>query len=149
MRGILFKAKRANWKELPKEQWWVYRYFVKGRWYRGENEKERYGILPLDSCLSPRCEIVEWIEIDPETLCQWTGLTDKNGKKIWENDIVETVYDGNLNPNYIIVWDKDELDFKATNGKEHYGTNYEYLGCCDEIVVIGNVFDNADLLENL
>ena len=48
---------------------------------------------------------------------------------------------------YVIVWDKDELDFKGTNGKENYGRNYEYLGCCEEIIVIGNIFDNPDLLE--
>jgi len=51
-----------------------------------------------------------------------------------------------LNPNYIVVWDEDELDFKATNGEEHYKTNFEYLGCCEEIIVIGNVFDNPELL---
>lgn len=85
-------------------------------------------------------------EIDPETLCQYTGLTDKNGRKIWENDICEMVYDGVVNT-YVIVWDKDELDFKGTNGKEDYGLNFEYLGCCEEIITLGNIFDNADLLE--
>ena len=84
--------------------------------------------------------------IDPDTLCQYTGLTDKNGKKIWENDICEMVYDGVVHI-YIIVWDKEELDFKGTNGKENYGINFEYLGCCEEIVVIGNIFDNPELLE--
>ena len=84
--------------------------------------------------------------IDPNTLCQYTGLTDKNGKKIWENDICEMVYDGTIHI-YVVVWDKTELDFKGTNGKENYGCNFEYLGCCEEIVVIGNIFDNPELLE--
>lgn len=48
---------------------------------------------------------------------------------------------------YQIVWDNSELDFKATNGEENYGTNYEYLLCCDEIEVIGNIFDNPELLQ--
>ena len=81
-----------------------------------------------------------------EPLCQYTGLTDKNGQKVWENDICEMVYDGKIHI-YVVVWDKTELDFKGTNGKENYGRNFEYLGCCEEIVVIGNIFDNADLLE--
>ena len=85
-------------------------------------------------------------EIVPATLCQYTGLTDKNGKKIWENDICEMVYDGTIHI-YVVVWDKTELDFKGTNGKENYGCNFEYLGCCEEIVVIGNIFDNPELLE--
>lgn len=83
---------------------------------------------------------------DGNTLCQYTGLTDKNGQKIWEYDICEMVYDGTIHI-YVVVWDKTELDFKGTNGKENYGCNFEYLGCCEEIVVIGNIFDNPELLE--
>ena len=84
--------------------------------------------------------------INATTICQHTGLTDKNGQKIWENDICEMVYDGTIHI-YVVVWDKTELDFKWTNGKENYGCNFEYLGCCEEIVVIGNIFDNPELLE--
>lgn len=86
------------------------------------------------------------IEIIPETICQFTGLCDKNGKRIWENNVVWLVYNGEGHI-YQIVWDNSELDFKATNGEENYGSNFEYLLCCDEIEVIGNIFDNPELLQ--
>ena len=89
---------------------------------------------------------IDFYEIDPETLCQFTGKTDKNGKRIWESDVVWLVYDGKEHI-YQIVWDNSELDFKATNGEENYGSNFEYLLCCDEIKVIGNIFDNPELLQ--
>ena len=85
-------------------------------------------------------------EVAPDTICQCTGLKDKNGKLVWENDIVRTVYDGNEHI-YQVVWDESELDFKATNGKENYKSNFEYLPCCDEIEILGNCFDNPELLE--
>lgn len=87
------------------------------------------------------------IDIDVNTICQCTGFKDNDGKLIWENDIVVTVYDGNQNPNYVVIWDKDDLGFLATNGKDHYETNFEYLGCCEEITVVGNIFDNPQLIK--
>lgn len=128
-REILFKAKRKDNGE------WVEGYYMPRPNSFG---KPQYYIVLSSGAL--------WYEIDPDTLCQYTGLTDKNGKKIWENDICEMVYDGVVHI-YIIVWDKEELDFKGTNGKENYGIKFEYLGCCEEIVVIGNIFDNPELLE--
>lgn len=135
MREILFKAKRLDNGE------WVEGNLITNE--RNENQKyigyifdERNGVI----------EDFDLVEVIPTTICQYTGLTDKNGQKIWENDICEMVYDGKIHI-YVVVWDKTELDFKGTNGKENYGRNFEYLGCCEEIVVIGNIFDNADLLE--
>lgn len=87
-----------------------------------------------------------WHKVDKDTICQCTGLKDKNGELIWENDIVRTVYDRNEHI-YQVVWDESELDFKATNGKENYESNFEYLPCCDEIEILGNRFDNPELLE--
>ena len=132
MREILFKAKRLD----------------NGEWVEGYYQK-RFDLDGSEQHLifwSKSYTVWEYAEIDPDTICQYTGLVDKNGQKIWENDICEMVYDGVVNT-YVIVWDKDELDFKETNGKENYGRNYEYLGCCEEIIVIGNIFDNPDLLE--
>ena len=126
MREILFKAKRKD----------------NGKWVEGDAIHEPIGM----SIRHEKNGMSVRVPVDPDTLCQYTGLTDKNGQKIWENDICEMVYDGKIHI-YVVVWDKTELDFKGTNGKENYGRNFEYLGCCEEIVVIGNIFDNADLLE--
>ena len=132
MREILFKAKRID----------------NGEWVEGYYQK-RYDLLGNEEHLIFHADsytVWEYAEVDPETLCQFTGLCDKNGKKIWENDVVWLVCDGEEHI-YQIVWDNSELDFKATKGEENYGTNYEYLLCCDEIEVIGNIFDNKELLQ--
>lgn len=126
MREILFKAKRKD----------------NGKWVKGDAIHEPIGM----SIRYEKNGMSVRVPVDPNTICQYTGLTDKNGQKIWENDICEMVYDGTIHI-YVVVWDKTELDFKGTNGKENYGCNFEYLGCCEEIVVIGNVFDNPELLE--
>lgn len=130
MREILFRAKRKNWRELPKEEWWVEGLPQKmwGDWHIINTDDENTAY-----------------HIDPETLCQYIGLKDKNGNRVWENDICEMVYDGQVHV-YVIVRDAEEFDFKGTNGKKNYGRNFEYLGCCEEIVRIGNIFDNPELL---
>lgn len=137
MREILFRAKRVG-----DDEW------VEGC-YTECNGKTFIGIdisISIDEFEVFCTSIIRWIEVDLETLCQFTGLCDKNGKRIWENDVVWLVCDGKEHI-YQIVWDNSELDFKATKGEENYGTNYEYLLCCDEIEVIGNIFDNKELLQ--
>lgn len=129
MREILFKAKRIDNGE------WIEGYVV-----RKHGLYFIYSIVNSESCRQNNYEIIS------ETLCQSTGLYDKNGKRIWENDVVWLVCDGKEHI-YQIVWDNSELDFKAANGEENYGTNYEYLLCCDEIKVIGNIFDQPELLQ--
>lgn len=133
MREILFKAKRIGDDE------WVEGYYQKKHNFLGNEE---HLIFHVDSHT-----VWEYTEIVPETLCQFTGLCDKNGKRIWESDVVCLVYDGEEHI-YQIVWDNSELDFKATNGEENYGSNFEYLLCCEEIEVIGNIFDNPELLQD-
>ena len=95
-----------------------------------------------------RCAIEEkdgskWA-CDSETLCQCTSLKDKNGKLIWENDIV--VCRDFTEEKYVIAWKQDEACFEY----QQYGCsimNFEQLSGC-EVEVIGNIFDNAGLLES-
>lgn len=136
MRENLFKAKK--WDNGK----WIEGYFVKIK-----DVTEHNLILTGELSKGAYTDFIGY-EVDPETLCQFTGLTDKNGKRIWENNVVLLVYDGKEHI-YQIVWDNSELDFKATNGEENYGTHYEYLLCCEEIEVIGNIFDNPELLQEV
>lgn len=83
-------------------------------------------------------------EVDRATICQCTGLRDKNGKLIWENDIV--VCRDFTEEKYVIAWKQDEACFEY----QQYGCsimNFEQLSGC-EVEVIGNIFDNAGLLES-
>lgn len=85
-------------------------------------------------------------EIDPNTICQYVGFEDKNKEMIWENDIIHCTTIDCEEYAWQIVWDKEELGFKATNGKENYGTEFEYLPCLEDIKIVGNIFDNPELL---
>ena len=89
-----------------------------------------------------------WCRVDPSTICQRTGLKDKNGKLIWENDVVGfwdtySTENGHAEMDCIgkVVWDDETISFQVTN--RLYAESYEVL---DECSVIGNIFDNPELL---
>lgn len=73
-REILFKAKRKNWRELPKDEWWVEGSYHNQIYYYGNPCDDHYIIDRTENGYG------EYWEIDPETLCQYTGLTDKTCK---------------------------------------------------------------------
>ena len=142
MREILFRAKAIN-----REEKWSYRTNYKnGDWVYGlviDLYDNRFPNLPAKM---KNTDGVSGIDVDYQTIGQCTSLKDENGVKIFEGDIVRIIYNGN---EFIrtIIWDNNELDFKATNGEEKYGSNFNYLNCCKEIEVIGNIYDNSELLK--
>ena len=126
----LYKAKKKNWRELPTEMWWVEGYLY-GIWER------RYILWGMTN------DVPNMVEVDPSTICQCTGLKDKNGKLIWENDVVRVKYtDGQ---------EEYQENAKVSYTKRGFSPfSWEYYcdGCdvrCEilEIEVTGNIFDEG------
>ncbi len=93
-----------------------------------------------------------WDYVIPETICQFTGLHDKNGKEIYEGDILRSV----VNPDIImyVSYDVEETSFMAIQINKYTGTDLEsrchirrewITGFPKE--VIGNIYDNPELIK--
>lgn len=147
----LFKAKRSDNGE------WVQGYYCK--WLKGKRVVT-YSENETDC-------IITWMsnggmsryEVDPSTICQCTGLKGKNGNLIWENDIVKkdfyTDYDAYANSEkYVgVVKFIDCAWAVETFRYEHKCTRpiFEAMAYSEDVKhfeVIGNIFDNPELLES-
>ena len=157
-REILFRAKRKDNGE-----------WVEGFSFKQQLESDVWCIGVNAISANDFSEIygrnVDWFIIDPYTLCQYTGLTDKNGKKIWENDIVCVTHEK--------YQERDEMEVQPffpepKSYKRNYHVEFVNSGCCygcrvrnksihfmlnrnvifnHKVEAIGNVFDNPELLE--
>ncbi len=83
-------------------------------------------------------EEVQWLE-SGKTADEWQG------REIFKGDIVKIIYDRELFIG-VVVYDLGETDFKATNGHEDYGNNFQYLTVGESIEIIGNVHKHPELL---
>mgnify|MGYP001638088600 FL=1 len=139
-REILFKAKR-----IDNGEW------VEGQYAYITNPLAEDG-KPIKHLICNGTNIFNDL-IDPDTLCQYTGLTDKNGRKIWENDIVKCLKRTEGYELYQVVWRNEFADFGVEPIKPKYGAKYP-IGLSDCVTLcghdyrdFGNIFDNPELLE--
>ena len=135
-REILFKAKRKD----------------NGEWVEGYVVAYPSGKVQIHKISKELPDILLKCEIAQSTLCQYTGLTDKNDKKIWENDIISISaysYDEPEDDYFGVVTYCEKDACWSLNNNEKYG---EIICECfgsytTEIINHGNIFDNPELLE--
>lgn len=160
MRERIFKAKRKNWKELPKEKWWV-----KGAIF--EDNENSYIITSLtvtewEDNTEAAADVIAYL-VDPDTICESTGMTDRDNNMIFEGDIVHDI-ESSFNPlvegvvkfkigtfssgiHQYTGWVIENKNKKTENSPLYqYGTGDfgEKIG----FLVIGNIFDNPELMQS-
>ena len=130
----LFKAKRADNGE------WVTGYYTKSIVNGSVFGYIRESIFGTD------------IKIMLNTLCQYTGLKDKNGKMIWENDVVKIEeHEDTVNGLYKVIYCENAHCYALKRSVDfHYNffTFSDLNGFETSSEVIGNIFDNPELLES-
>lgn len=131
----LFKAKRVDNGE-----------WVKGALVYDDRDKLYRIITEIDYSTGTCLTTDNAPRVDKSTIYQCTGLKDKNGKLIWENDIVNCT---DAECYGYISWNESEAGFYFNVLLEGGGFDeehiYDYQDCME---VVGNIFDNKDLLES-
>lgn len=103
-----------------------------GTWRENPDDVDAYG---------------EEFVVNPDTVCQFTGLHDKNGKEIYEGDIIELI-DLTDNLKAVVVYSEEETAFLLNIiGSNAIGTRTlgNWLSLGYEYVIIGNIHDNPKL----
>lgn len=113
MREILFKAKR--WRD--------------GKWVYGDLNNLQDSVII--HWYNNGCRVSD--EVDPSTVCQYTGLKDKNGKRIFEGD---NVYDPHENSIYTVEWNENNAIFQMAHDWRRRSVETAYY--CE---IIGNIYD--------
>lgn len=138
MREILFRGKGTCGLNAGD---WIYGYYVKDFW---KPTRCGCGIIPIDKERGGYCEV------NPSTVGQYTGLTDKNGTKIFEGDILKRKHKELVNHSQKMT--VNYIPYKACFSAVDIGGGNvtfisDYINNKYELEVIGNIHDNPKLLK--
>ncbi len=127
MREILFRGKHKN-----------------GFWCYGNLNINSQGvtiITPDETALGKYGVVI------PETVGQYTGLTDKNGKKIFEGDILKD-HSFTIDDFSKVVYDTENAQFSLADCDEICDTMEEWERYREDYEIVGNIYDNPELVES-
>ena len=129
MREILFRGKQAD----------------NGEWVLSVNLIQKYRNETKKVYFSNGIETSYYVEVIPETVGQYIGLTDKNGKKIFEGDVVRDEQSGY---EYIIKWFQEYACYALADRRGNMVFDaYEIDMFLNDLIVIGNIHDNSEYME--
>ena len=139
MRNIIFRGKRLD----------------NGEWMYGDLQIGDDDHIPMIGTVGPG-RWVEYIQVAENTIGQYTGMKDKNGKEIWEGDIFKEDDSGIVRSVFRVPGGLAFEDNPVSFGYDHRAPVYPYSSiaemqntswlsqCCE---IIGNIHDNPDLLK--
>lgn len=155
MREIKFKAKRKN-----DNQWVEGFYYEHGKPLQcfgdpKENKIDKFCILRTGFADWNMPRTLEVIEILPETVCEYIGISDMNEKpqELFTDDVVEVTIFDNLQPEKIISQQRRKINFKdglfgiQWTRTDFLSLKHHFASNC-KIIKIGNIWDNPELLES-
>ena len=135
IREVIFRGKRAD----------------SGEWVEGDLLQTKYHSGHIEYQIMPQTPVSSAYPVLSETVGQYTGLTDRNGKKIFEGDICRFKRFNDIHVGEIVfnvTTASFVMRYQSIVGA--YGekaTQKMLLSVCDDIEVIGNIHDNPELLE--
>ena len=135
MRTIKLRAKRLD----------------NGEWLYGYYHKRVGGVECIIEMKPNKYGKVEYIvnQVDPNTVGQFTGLIDKNGKEIYEGDIVKTIlHDSRRQMFFKVIYAMDYCGFELQEYGRYSGGYLWNFDDFDEgsLIIIGNIHDNPELI---
>ena len=142
MREILFRGKQNEGR-------WVEGVYFKHDTvkvcFSSDDPKPRHLIIQDGFCDWGFEPPIHCVDVDPDTVGQFTGLTDKNGKKIFEGDILDHIIQAEVLTNRgVVVWDRENARWalQLNTMKPCF-----YMHNPKSVEVIGNIHDNPELLK--